>query len=148
MAIGQNYKTNESIWDKYICSSIVDSNIVWSASQSQALQLKTPIHVITAFNPFGKVLTSEENNQRNRSLQEHIETLNFEFKPVIGRSANGDWQEKSFAIYGFTRSQACDLAQAFDQRAIFEVTEKELLVIDANSYQLKRHRPRQIDWAF
>ncbi len=133
---------NNDIWDVYIGSHIVDSNMNWSAAENQALPLKTPIHIITACNPFGNVLTSDENSLRNHSLQEYIEKLNFEFKPVNGRSPNGDWQENSFAIYGFTRSQACQLAQAFDQRAIFELTEKELLVIDANSFDLKRHRPR------
>lgn len=133
---------NNDIWDVYIGSHIVDSHMNWSAGQNQALPLKTPIHIITACNPFGNVLTSDENNLRNHSLQEYIKTLNFEFKSVTGCSPNRDWQENSFAIYGFTRSQACQLAQAFDQRAIFELTEKELLVIDANSFQLKRCRPR------
>ena len=141
-AMNTSKQNNNDIWDVYIGSHIVDSNMNWSAAQNQALPLKTPIHTITACNPFENILTNDENNLRNHSLQEYIETLNLEFKPVIGRSSNGDWQENSFAIYGFTRSQACQLAQTFGQRAIFELTKKELLVIDANSFQLKRRRPR------
>jgi hypothetical protein len=132
----------DSIWDVYINSYIVDANLVWSGPNAQPLPLSTPIHVITACNPFAQLLSNHENRQRNDLLLEHIEKLNLEFKPVIGRSANGDWQEQSFAIFGFSRSQACDLATAFDQRAIFELSENELLVIEANSHEVKKRRRR------
>ena len=133
---------NNKILDLYICSYIVDNNIVWSGPQAQSLPLKSPIHIITACNPLGKVLSNDKNAQRNQSLQKHIEQLSLEYKHVIGRSPSGDWQEQSFAISGVTREQACELAQSFDQRAIFELNQDELLVIDTNSYQVKRRRPR------
>ena len=136
---------DNKVWDVFIGAYIVensDNKIVWSGPQAQALPLKTPIHVITACNPLGKVLTDNKNIRHNQSLQKHIEQLSLEYKHVTGRSPSGDWQEASFAISGLTRDEACELAQVFDQRAIFELNEDELLVIEVNSHQVKRRRPR------
>ncbi len=141
----QNATIYQDIWDVYINSYICDSQLIWSGPNAGKLPLNSPIHVITACNPFNKLLTTEENSQRNILLHDELKTLNVKIKPVIGRSADGDWNEKSFAVYGLTRVQACDIACKYQQRGIFEMNENDLMVIDVNNQQVERSRPRNID---
>ena len=115
---------------------------MWAGPEAATLPLSTPIHIITACNPYEEPLSDNENILRNESLYAELTQLDVEIKPVVGRSPSGDWHEDSFAIYGFTRKQACKIACKFNQRGIFELTVDELLVIDVNSHAIKRHRPR------
>ena len=48
---------------------------------------------------------------------------------MSGSSCSGPWAEASWAISGLTRPEALAIAQRFQQRAIFELTESEQLVI-------------------
>jgi hypothetical protein len=53
---------------------------------------------------------------------------------VFGRSAypNSIWQEECWAVSGLTRSQALEIGRLFQQRAIFELTEEEIMVISSD----------------
>lgn len=137
-----HHKNN--FWDIYINSYISDSSAVWAGANADTLLLNIPIHIITACNPLSEVRTDSENKQRNESLLEDLNQLNVDTLPVIGHSPNYDWQEESFAISGLTRIQACEIACKYDQRAIFELHEEELLVIEAISQKIKRRRSRNI----
>jgi len=132
----------DKIWNIYIDSVVCDSNLMWSGPNADVLPLPIPIHVITAHNPFGELLSSNENKQRNNTLLNELNKHDIEIKPVTGQSPSGDWQEESFAVYGLTRKQACEIASNYEQRAIFELTVNELLVIDASSHTVTRRRPR------
>jgi len=136
-----------SIWEVYINSHIVDANspnIIWAGPNATSLPLPTPIHVVTACNPFKQKLSDKINTQRNKKLLNQLEILDIKIKPVIGCSPNGDWQEPSFAIYGLNRKQACELATKFEQRGIFEITDHELLVIELSNQDIMLKRPRII----
>lgn len=136
---------DNNFWDAFIDSYIVENNDnkrVWSGPHAQTLLLATPIHTITACNPLAQLLSINENKQRNKSLQKRIVNLNVEFKLVIGCSPDNHWKEPSFAVSGLNRAEACKLAWEFDQHAIFELTENELLVLDVSNYDVKRRRPR------
>ena len=134
--------SDNNLRDIYISSHITDSNFVWSGPNAQSLPLKTPVHIITAWNPLGRLLSLQDNKQRNQSLLNELSKFDVQLKPVIGHSAPKDWQEESFAIYGLTRKQACEIADMFHQRGIFELSENELLVIDTNSQNIMRQRAR------
>lgn len=134
-----------SIWDKYIASHIYDSDIIWSGPKANVLPLNSPIHIITASNPLDQILSSHENKSRNDLLLKDIQNHTADIKPVIVTSPNNDWRDESFAIYGLSREQACDLAHSYDQRAIFELTQYQLIVVAVNAYQVKRSRARSIE---
>lgn len=132
----------QSIWDIYNNSIISDPNIVWAGRGAKPLPLNTPIHVITACNPFEQLLTDDENHQRNAALYAELIHLKVDINPVVGHSPDGDWQESSFAVHGLTRQQACEIAKHYEQRGIFELTIDELLIIDVTNHQVKRRRAR------
>lgn len=138
-------KNESDIWDVYIQSNIVDANsdsIIWAGPNADELPLPTPVHVITAYNPFEQKLSEEENTERNDRLFKRLKSLQVEINPVIGCSPDASWQELSFAIYGLTRIQACAQASEFGQRGIFELTHTEVFVIEVNSQNIMRQKPR------
>ena len=133
---------NNSIWDVYLNTHILNETMIWSGPNASSLPLDTPIHIITACNPHELKLTDKENAERNKALLTLLEKLHVELKPVVGISPSEDWQEASFAIFGLTRSQACDIATTFQQRGIFELSNEKVLVIETSSHEIKRHRQR------
>jgi hypothetical protein len=125
----------EQIWSAFEATNIVqkiDGNIVWAGSGATSLPLPTPVHVITAFNPFEKVLSQEENQGRLAGLKQLLELYPVQFVSVSGESADGQWSEPSFAVHGFSRFQACELARRIGQRAIFELDDEFLYVIGSD----------------
>ena len=138
------FKNDNSIWNIYINTYIIDDRLVWAGPDAGRLPLKTPLHIITACNPFEKKLSEQENQQRNDLLWQRLQKLNVQIKPVIGCAPDQAWQEPSFATCGLTRKQACKLAEVFNQRGIFELNSQELLVIDVKSGSVKKRRPRII----
>ena len=117
---------------------------MWSGPYADTLPLETPIHVITAHNPFEQRLSDDENIHRNESLNAELTRLHVDIKTVIGKSPSGDWHEESFAVHGLTREQACSIARHFNQRGVYEILEDELLVIEVNTQEIKGRRPRSI----
>ena len=137
--------TDEDIWEVYINSYIVDANRnVWAGPNAISLPMATPIHIITANNPHESRLTDRENTVRNQQLSKQLCSLDVDFQNVIGTSADGIWQEDSFAVSGLNRIQVCELARSYHQRGIFELTDSELMVIDSHFMNVRKKRPRLI----
>ena len=134
-----------TIWDKYISSHIYDSDIIWSGPNTRTLPLDCPIHIITAYNPFDKILSPNDNQCRNEFLLADLKHQASDIKPVIVTSPNNNWRDDSFAVHGFSREQACKLARSYDQRAIFELNQHQLKVVAVADCQIKRSRPRTIE---
>ena len=141
------FKTDAGTWNIYIHTYIIDEHLVWAGPNAGPLPLKTPMHIITAYNPSGKKLSEQENQQRNGLLWQRLQKLNVQTKPVIGCSPDKAWQEPGFAMCGLTRKQACEVADVFNQRGIFELNRQELLVIDVKSGAVKKSRPRVMQTA-
>jgi len=122
------------VWDAFASTEIMgldDAPVIWAGRGATALSLPEPVHVITAQNPHERVLEDNVNNERHQLLHHYLE-MRFpkaELKEVVGRSSSGPWAEASWAISGLTRPEALAIAQRFQQRAIFELTESEQLVI-------------------
>jgi hypothetical protein len=134
----------QQVWNAFETTTIVqktEDEIVWAGSGSVMLPLPTPIHIITAYNPFEHVLSNEENNKRHEALRRILLYRPVQFLSVYGQSPDGQWVEPSYAVYGFTRSEACALARDIGQRAIFELDDRFLYVFGSDE-QLRGQRPR------
>ncbi len=74
---------------------------------------------ITAFNPFSKELTAEENHRRQAALAKELTLRSLDFVEGVGRHPSGDWPgEPSFLVFGLELEAAKSLGIAYDQNAI------------------------------
>ena len=74
---------------------------------------------ITAYNPQSQALSNKENKERNKRLEELIQSLHFDYIHGEGRCGDGDWAgEESFLIFGINQKQASEIGTEFDQNAI------------------------------
>lgn len=72
---------------------------------------------ITAWNPFSKALSIEENKVLNLLLEADLK--NHHFFPAEGKDTLGDWPpEISFFVGNVSREYAIDLAKKYEQNAI------------------------------
>ena len=79
---------------------------------------KTTAAFITAFNPFSKVQTDQENLQAQNELLTDIKRLGFEAIKGYGQDNAEEWpREDSILIIGLTESQAETLADKYSQNA-------------------------------
>lgn len=137
----------EHIWDAFAASEIVglDSpNVVWAGGGATSLLFPSPVHVITAHNPYERVLSSSINSERHQLLGHYLELRcpGAQRMEVMGRSKCGQWQETSWAISGLERTEALAIAHRFQQRAIFELNETDMLVISTDG-DVRRKVSRQ-----
>ena len=85
-----------------------------------------PIHIVTAQNPMGLAASPEDNEAAHSALAVALDALGgLRVWPATGYGGGpidevGTWQEAGFAVEGFTRPEAIDLAGHYRQRAIFE----------------------------
>ncbi|MCP9925666.1 DUF3293 domain-containing protein [Synechococcus lacustris C3-12m-Tous] len=128
----------EHIWDAFATTEILsmdDGSVIWAGKAAAALPLAVPVYVITAQNPHERVLTDIVNNKRHQLLHNYLK-MRFpkaELIEVIGKSCSGPWAETGWAISGLSRLDALAIAYRFQQRAIFELTKDEVIVIGADA---------------
>jgi len=128
----------EHIWDAFATTEILsmdDGSVIWAGKAAAALPLAVPVYVITAQNPHERVLTDIVNNKRHQLLHNYLK-MRFpkaELVEVIGKSCSGPWAETGWAISGLSRLDALAIAYRFQQRAIFELTKDEVIVIGADA---------------
>ena len=78
---------------------------------------------ITAFNPFGRLLTAQENEARNAQLRTELVSLYPVFEGV-GVDPTGEWEgEASFLALGASKEASLALAKAWEQNAVVFVDE-------------------------
>lgn len=141
--VSQGTEEREQVWRAYAATHIVHQQVietVWKGPGAGSLPLPLPIHVITAFNPFERVLDKAENKRRNDALSEILSVRGLEFQPVLGRSPDSFWTEPSFAVHGLSRVKACKLARRLGQRAVFELDADEFRVVSADGGVRKQKR--------
>jgi hypothetical protein len=74
---------------------------------------------ITAYNPFGEILTDEENKLRNNQLKLDIDTLELTVVKGFGQDKLGEWgQEESFLICGLDLDASKKVGMKYQQNAI------------------------------
>lgn len=78
---------------------------------------------ITAYNPFGRLLTKQENEVRNARLQSELTAAHHVFNG-IGVDPTGEWEgEASFLALGASKDVSLALAEAWEQNAVVFVDE-------------------------
>ena len=89
------------------------------------------IYVITAHNPFPRMLDDAENRARNERLRADLESLagcQVAAAVGIGRDEQ-DHREDSWAAWGISLEAAVDLGRQYGQRAIFAIDSSGLTVV-------------------
>lgn len=77
---------------------------------------------ITAWNPLGKELTIEENEQANQKLKNELLEKGLKVKEGYGESLDGKWREDSFFAYPIDQDSSLKLCYTFEQNAVVYVT--------------------------
>ncbi len=86
-------------------------------------------HVVTAWNPGSRRMSEGVNRKRSRRLRETLLARSLNWRPAIGASPDGAWQEESYAVWGLSRPEAVELGRSFQQKAVFEVDLTAVFVI-------------------
>ena len=74
---------------------------------------------ITAWNPFSRLTTDEENALRNAALERRLDQLGYGYVHGAGVPDDGDWKpEESFLVFGVSQESAIELCDEFEQRAV------------------------------
>lgn len=91
---------------------------------------KSDFYMITAANPFSRLLSEIENNNRNQELFNLLSPSHPEILSGLGRSPDGSWVEKGWVVRSGNQSEMVALAQKFEQNAIFKFSSSGKEVID------------------
>ena len=74
---------------------------------------------ITAWTPFSRVTTDEENSFRNASLKRRLDQLGYLSFRGVGVPDADDWRpEESFLVFDVSTERAKKLCDEFEQRAV------------------------------
>ncbi|HHH54893.1 MAG TPA: DUF3293 domain-containing protein [Bacteroidetes bacterium] len=71
---------------------------------------------ITAHNPLPQILSDQENEKRNKSLEEGIKNLNLSY--LSCKNSLNDWEESGFLLKNIDLNQAINLGKKYKQKAI------------------------------
>jgi len=132
------------VWEAYGKTNILSfgsAAVVLAGPGAEPLPMPSPIHIITACNPCERYTSDEENERKNKGLECLLLLKVKDVLHVEGRSPDGNWSEPSFAVYGLARKEVADLANQIGQRAIFELTETEIIVVSVEG-EVKARRSR------
>ena len=74
---------------------------------------------VTAYCPFSKSLSLEENEKLQHLLETELTAMGFRFINGYGqgRGANSDWKERSVLVLGVSLEEATRLAKKYEQNA-------------------------------
>lgn len=88
-----------------------------------------PFTVLTSDNPFSNELTADENAVRRSELLADLRRRGVRVRHAMGRHRDGAWPvEEGFALLDQSVEFARELAKSWDQFAIYDVTEDQVLV--------------------
>ncbi len=74
---------------------------------------------ITAYNPYSKIVDTDENIKNNESLKLLLEQNNYKYIEGFGCHPSNEWEkEYSFLIIGIEYNNACDIGKKYNQTAI------------------------------
>ncbi len=111
----------------YLCTDyhvrVPEQDVVLAVGSEEPL-LEThfgplPWAVITASNPGASPLEAAENAERQRALQQRLDSFSATFTRAVNRAREGDWpDEPGFFVVGWSVTDAAQLAGSFGQNAI------------------------------
>jgi acetyl esterase/lipase len=100
----------------------------WVSAREAARELG-PFTVLTSDNPFSNELHAEENARRRAELFADLQRRGVRLRHAVGRDPIGEWPvEEGFALLDQSVDFARELARAWDQFAIYDVSEDRVLV--------------------
>ena len=86
--------------------------------------------VVTAHNPWGRVVSDEENVRADERLIRRVEEMGVEHFRVAGASPDRVHCEEGFGVVGLDLDRVCELSREFHQQAFFWVTGGWVFVCD------------------
>lgn len=89
----------------------------------------SPVFVVTAANPAGRIRSDGENAVANARLAAALVRVRAGFCRALGTSGDGTHREESFLVWGVTVETAVEVAAEFGQDAIFELTDDRMSVV-------------------
>jgi acetyl esterase/lipase len=108
----------------------------WVAAQEAARELG-PFTVLTSDNPFSAELAAHENAERRSELFADLQRRGVRSRPTVGRDPLGLWPaEEGFALFDRSVEFSRELARAWDQFAIYDVSEEGVLVRSVDTGEL------------
>jgi acetyl esterase/lipase len=103
----------------------------WVGAMHAARELG-PFTVLTSDNPFSRQLDVSDNEARRADLLADLQRRGVRVRHAIGRDPTGIWPgEEGFALLDQSVDFALRVAKAWDQHAIYDVSEDEVLVRSA-----------------
>lgn len=100
----------------------------WLGALEAARELG-PFTVLTSDNPFSSDLGREANEERRGELFADLQRRGVRLHRTVGRDPDGEWPpEEGFALLDQSVEFARQVARAWDQHAIYDVTEDRVLV--------------------
>ena len=90
-----------------------------------------PLFIITACCPYSIDIDQQFNCELHELLQWHLKSAfpSASLEEIVGCSADGQWQELSWAVTGISEEQALEVGKVFHQWAIFKINGKERQVL-------------------
>ena len=124
-------RSDDSLWQSYketIVEIVLQEK---SLSDRQLYEIwRTDFYMITAANPFSKLLTDDENRIRNQELHLMLIKDYQEILTGIGKDSTGTWAEEGWVVRGGDEGRLILLAKKFEQNAIFKFTLTGSEIID------------------
>jgi hypothetical protein len=122
-------------WSAYlettITAEIVPNTIesLNGPTASEQWLFDSPVHVITAWNPYNIIRSPEENDRSNTELAVALAGRGARFARARGSANDGLHFEDSFITWNLTREDAIDVGREFRQEAVFELTADEFRLV-------------------
>jgi len=91
------------------------------------------VHVITAYNPAGKVVPDEANAAAHQRLEARLQEIGATYLAAAGGDVEWSHVEPSFAVMGMTEEDARALGREFGQDAIFGLSPTALVVLSCDT---------------
>ena len=124
-------RSDDSLWQSYketIVEIVLQEK---SLSDRQLYEIwRTDFYMITATNPFSKLLTDDENRIRNQELHLILIKDYQEILTGIGKDSTGTWAEEGWVVRGGEEEKLISLAKKYEQNAIFKFTQEGREIID------------------
>ena len=110
-------------------SSLREKIAARDVSPVELARREGPFVILTADNPYSRVLSDDENNRRRSELHDLLHRHALIHRPTLARDPAGLFpSEKGFAIWGLAEDSVAAWARAFDQHAVYEVNPDGLVV--------------------
>ena len=126
-------RSDDSLWQSYketIVEIVLQEK---SLSDRQLYEIwRTDFYMITAANPFSKLLTDDENRIRNQELHLMLIKDYQEILTGIGKDSTGTWAEEGWVVRGGEEQKLISLAKKYEQNAIFKFTQEGREIIDCS----------------